>query len=419
MGTLSIPTRSRAFARRQQLKQAVLEVFANSGPRATAPFAAFSEGDWQGVLWWLDISGMALYFLDRARRLGVDSALPERVVAQLDLRLQRNRERTRVLLKDARMLAGWFDAASVDYAVLKGISLTPDSVPESSLRWQADLDFLVRRKDAHLARHYINRLGYRLRADTGKTLEFIWGSAGIADVAEMYCAGSPRAFELHIAEDDSDVLARRRTRCIEGIELSTLSPADILVQQAVHLLKHLCGEHTRVSWALELRRHVEARHGDAVYWDEVERIAAQERNGELAMGMALWLAGELFGPLRTDLREKWRAELLPVRARIWLERYARNVLMSDSTGSKYYALLRDAIPGQMHNSKSMRKLLFPSRLPLRITTPAPRESMAGRAKRWMREARHFFTRLRFHAIEGLRFGIEALRWKKAVARCER
>lgn len=423
MGIMPIPTRNSAVARRRQLKQAILEVCANADTPAASLFTGFSEDDWQGVLRWLDMSGMALYFIDRVRRSGLGSSLPERILRLLDLRLERNRERTRAMLEDVRMLAGWFDAASIEYALLKGISLTPDSVPANCLRWQADLDFLVRRKDSRLACDYISRLGYRLRLDTGDTVEFIWGSARIKDVAELYCAESPRAFELHIAQDDSDVrardvLARRRTRLLEGIELSTLSPTDILVRQALHLSKHLCGERTRISWVLEFKRHVEARRGDAAFWAEVESIANQEDNAGLAISMALWLAREFFGPLYVDHFDHRKADRLPARVRMWLQRYAHDVLISDSIASKHYTLLRAEIPGQACDSKSLRRLLIPLHLPFRITMPSPRETLAGRVGRWVTEARHFFTRLRFHAIEGLWFAIEASRWRKAVARCE-
>jgi len=46
----------------------------------------------------------------------------------------------------------------IPYALLKGFSLTPDSVPDPTLRWQTDLDFLIPKKNLQLASHYLRRL---------------------------------------------------------------------------------------------------------------------------------------------------------------------------------------------------------------------------------------------------------------------
>jgi hypothetical protein len=94
-------------------------------------------------------------------------------------------------------------------------------------------------------------------------------------------------------------------------------------------------------------------------------------------------------------------------------------LLGDSVGSKLYALLRKEIPSRPGENKSTRSTLIPSRLPFPITRPSPQERPGERAGRYLIEMRHFVTRLRFHVVENVRFAIEASRWRREVAKCER
>jgi protein involved in polysaccharide export with SLBB domain len=397
-----------------QLKEAIVASFAVAETEVRDLLDRYGQDEWNRVLWWLDISGMALYFLGRIRSAGACASVPPSVLTALEDRQARNSLRNRALMKEASILCGWFNDADLSYALLKGISLAPDSVPDPALRCQADLDFLVPRKALRLARHYVSRLGYVLQADTGRTLELRAGSAGRPNITQIYSVHSQRALELHVTEDHCALLARRRTRIVEGIRLESLSPADILVHQATHLLKHFCGEHTRLAWILEYRRHMEARRGDANFWSEVESVAAATRNGDLAMSVALWLSRELFGPGETTAGT-WTETCPPERIKLWLQLYARPSLFSDAIASKRYALLRNELEIAPGGARSVRSIFFPSRLPARIMEPSPNEELKDRLQRYSIEAKHFLTRLRFHVVEGARLAIDSMRWRRAVS----
>ena len=94
---------------------------------------------------------------------------------------------------------------------------------------------------------------------------------------------------------------------------------------------------------------------------------------------------------------------------LWLRRYARELLLSDSCASKLYLLLRRQLPNKS-DRKGTARLMIPLCLPARITQPAPGETVAGRMARYRIEASYGWQRLRFHLFEGLRFGMEALCW---------
>jgi hypothetical protein len=418
MKSRALPFRNKTTPRGRALKEAIVACFTRSD--AARLLDGYSPAEWESVQRWLDISGMALYFFDRTRQLNMQDVIAPSVEAALMRRLQRNQIRIRSLHRETAVLAGWLHGGRVAYAILKGETLTPDSVPNSAFRCQTDIDLLITRQNLTLAIHHVHRLGYKLYAKSGNTLEFRAGAPSRPDLNNIYSVHTQRALEIHLLPDDgheSTLLTRRVSRSIGGDDFETLSPPDILVQQAMHLLKHLCGEHTRLSWVMEFWRHVQARRNDLQFWRQAQSIAHQERNGNLAMGMAFWIATRMFGSIDLGEYPQWCEDALPSRVQLWLERYVLDLLMSDSAGSKLYALLRTEIPCESLEQRSTKKILFPHYLPARLTSPGPKESAQEQWERLAVEGGFFLSRLHFHVIEGIRFGIEIGRWKKALIRC--
>lgn len=416
------PIRIYTRSRTPELKAAVVASFALESSAARIRLGGFGDADWRSILRWLDISGLAIYFYHRTGEIDANSSLPRDVNAGLAHRLENNRGRINSLIEESRVLAGWFETGGVFYALLKGITLTPHSVQESVLRCQTDLDFLVAERFANLAIHYIHRLGYRLHAQSGSTLEFRAGASSLPSLSNLYSVNTQRALELHLVKEDSSecrLLQRRTTRDFGGVGIYVLSPADILVEQARHLLKHLCGEHTRVSWVLEFWRHVNSRRGDSEFWRHTEICATQLTHGDLAMGVAVWVAEELFGGAQAEVPQQWRSDALPVRVRLWLERYARRLLLSDTIGTKLYAFLREELPPGILPLRTTRQILLPRVLPAAVFDVPPNESWSRRWARYRAEARQILWRLWFHLREGIRFAIEVPRWYRTAARTGR
>jgi hypothetical protein len=419
MAKHGFPTRPRPTSRSLELKQSILAAFVFDAEQTRQRLVGFDEADWLSIFWWLDISGIAIYFLDRTQQIGIESALPQSVHSSLNQRFERNRSRTRALFDEACALSASFEADGIPYALLKGITLVPYSVPDSSLRAQTDLDFLVPATLAERAAHHIHLCGYKLHAISGNTLEYRAGAPSIPDLANIYSADTQRALELHLAPEglpESQLLERRVELCSMHTRIYSLSPEDILVQQALHLLKHLCGEHTRVSWVLEFHRHLLARRNDSPFIQRAAAHAADSFNGNLAMAIAIWASRELFAEPGVDLPEEWRECALPPRVRLWLERYLRSSLLSDEIGSKLYALLQAQVPCAASHVRTTRQILVPRRLPAPLFRSRPGERFVERRSRYVMEFNFFQRRLYFHIREGIRFIIEATRWNRAVAK---
>jgi hypothetical protein len=100
------------------LKAAVLASFLGSAREVAHQFQSHSQADWQAILIWLDISGMALYLLDRVRELNIEDSLPDSIRERLQLNLTRNRERTAALLSEAKIVADRFNQAALPFALM-------------------------------------------------------------------------------------------------------------------------------------------------------------------------------------------------------------------------------------------------------------------------------------------------------------
>jgi hypothetical protein len=403
--------------RSSRLKDAIIAAFTESAPSMRVQLDEFSVCDWKKIMFWLDVSGLALYLLDQLILLGVEDCVPWEILMRLWQNLDDNRKRTASLFNEAIAVNEEFRKRKITFALLKGITLWPESVPNIALRCQVDLDLLVRDSDATEANAALGRLGYEVCAVSGNTREYKAGAFGTTTLKDIYKVRKERALDLHLLSAPSgrcDRLNRADFRRIKGEIFRVLSPPDVLVQQAIHLFKHMCSEHTRAFWVLEFWRHVMARHDDLEFWRTVDAIAANEWQADIAIGGATMLTTLMFGEFAPYALTRW-SDQLPPGIRLWIQMYGRRILLSDSPCSKLYLLLRPQLVSNPDTVRAARRrLMFPVHLPPRVTRGETGEPFVHRLNRYWAQTRFTFLRMRFHAGEGLRFAIESLRWQRRL-----
>jgi hypothetical protein len=416
---------TRTKRRSLRLKEAVIASFWEPAPSLRARFSEFSLADWQKVMNWLDVSGLALYLYDRLRTLEIQDCLPSSILWRLRNNLADNRDRTDWLFTEAVAVSQSLMSSKIDFALLKGVTLPAESVPDATLRCQTDLDMLIRESDAHRTQECFKLHGYELDVVSGKTWEFKAGTTGLSTVRDIYRVRADRAIDLHLFPDRKngsttsptlDRLDRVQVRSIHGVSLPVLSPADIFIQQATHLFKHMCSEHTRAFWVLEFWRHISARRNDAAFWRQVEAIAASEPQADLAIGAAILLTSLVFGPCAPEQLARWSLDRLPPAVCLWIQMYGRHILLSDNPRSKLYLLLRKQLrPDSATERTARRRLIFPVHMPQRVTRAGANERFTSRFLRYRAQARFFMIRLGFHTSEGLRLAFESIRWQRRLA----
>jgi hypothetical protein len=403
---------------RMQIRSAVLHCFCDPPPDQCSRLLCLNRADWQRLLFWLDTSGLALYFLERMKELRLSDRLPPEVLARLQRNLIDNTERTWGLVDESIAIQKEFQDVDLSYAVLKGFSLWPHSVPRPELRSQLDLDYLVAEKSAPEARRILEGRGYRLHAVSGRSWEFKTSHPPGRSLAELYDAIPFRAVELHIeteAESAHSVLARAGKRPFHGISMPVLSPADLFLGQGMHLFKHVCSEFSRTAHLLEFQRHVVARRDEAAFWREVRSVAVGNPRACWALGVVTLLITRTMGDFAPEALQSWTVDRLPDAARYWVEKYGCRSVLADFPGSKLYLLLQRQLEAAgIPTKRSLRRSLFPVKLPPPVLLASPQASWPERIRGYAAQLRFIFFRLRFHTVEGCRYMWESFRWEQQM-----
>ena len=113
----------------QQARLAALLTLCDPPSQQSLRMPTVSAKEWEKLLKWLHISGLALYFLNRAVELDLCDLLPPSVVARLHQNLIDNTQRTRSMIAESIAIQQGFQKENLTYSILKGISLCPGSVP--------------------------------------------------------------------------------------------------------------------------------------------------------------------------------------------------------------------------------------------------------------------------------------------------
>lgn len=384
-----------------------------------ARFAPFAERDWASTADWLHTSGLALYFVGRVKALCIEDVIPTRMLRALEENQAQNCVRTADLFDEFTRVNAELQRAGVTYLNLKGFTVAPRACADPTQRYQHDLDFLVCQRDVELCRQAVERHGYRLTAMSGNTWEFRAGAAEVATMRDLYKVRSQRNLEVHIVpagNHEDERLARMQLRMWNGFEFPALADSYQLLAQAQHLFKHLQGEWTRAAWLLEYATAIRSHGADEAFWRETVAAVEGDPGMKVGIGLVNLITSRAFGVALDPGFRECTLEALPVRVRLWADRYEDEVLFCEHPGSKLYLLLRDVLlEGQPGWKRERRRRLFPVRIPPATMMVSRSDGAWLRAQSaWVR-MRFVWSRLCFHVTKGLHYKVEAARWKRMVA----
>lgn len=414
---------SQRFSREQRIREAVLLSFSDPVPgqiEQLEQLMQLTSREWKTLLHWLDISGLALYLLDCFLQLRLLDALPKSVVDDLQQKMKDNTQRTRGMVDESVAIQREFQKTGLCYAVMKGISLSPSSVPRPELRHQFDNDYLIAEKDAPEARRILERRGYRLYAISGRTWEFKVNEIPNMSLKDLYKDLPYRAVELHLEAETAGQISpldRVQYREMPGIIMPVFSPIDLFIGQALHAFKDVCSAFFRTAHLLEFYRHVLARRDDDLFWRELRARAEADQKTRIGIGVVTYLLASILGDFAPEALTAWTVEVLPPSMRLWVDLYGRRAVFGEHPGSKLYLLLQQELEiWNVSANRSVKESLWPSRLPPAVIHAADDETLSTRIARYRVQARFIFSRLRFHLVEGLRYTIESYRWHRHLDR---
>ena len=389
-------------------------------------WASFGQREWDHALAWLDLSGLALYFLQRLRRSDSLDALPLHARAALESRSADNQLRTRQILVEFRTFIEAFDQARVQYAVLKGISLLPDYCPEMEFRTQYDHDVLVAPGSLDAARRALENAGFRPKLKENEEAPLVYRRVQ-PDVRfsqksqALYSPKLSRSIELHQtlweeAEErihvglSDDFLERGRIREWEGICFRALSDEDCLLFQILHAFKHILRNWCRLSIFLEVSYFLNRRSSDDLFWRSFEGRIENVRWAREATLIVFTLAEQLFGVVVPEQFRKTLNSPASPALHLWIERYGRQSAVSNFHGDKCSLFLhREFVDDPSEWATIRRRRLFPLHRPHRPPAVVFQRGFSALGRIWMEKA-HAFRRLGFHGFAGLRYLLEYPRW---------
>jgi Uncharacterised nucleotidyltransferase len=405
----------------KKIREALLLVFCDPIPTECLRLWLLSRADWQRALRWLDIGGLALYFLDRLEQHNLTSLLPAHVLDRLHCNLADNTMRTAALMTEWIGINRAFQSAGLSYATLKGFSLGPPSVPRLEFRSQLDLDFLIAEASAPEARRLLEQRGFRIRGSHGRSWEFVAHDEQDLTLRDLYKPTPHRYLELHLesSSSPSPLLKRPELRRMHDLCLPVLQPVDLFLGQGLHVFKHLSGESTRASHLVEFRRHCIARSGDLDFWRRLRLLAENDPRHPIGLGVVILLITRLMGPFAPPAFTSWAVDPLPPAARLWAETCAHDVILSSPPCTKLYLLLEEVLASAgIPPRHSAARVLFPRKLPQSSVPVEIRERLAVRLGRRWRRINFILVRARFHLVENLRYWRISRRFRKSLARID-
>jgi hypothetical protein len=396
----------------QTFRNAVLSSFSQPSADSVVKLSSFNEKQWQTNLRWLDTSGLALYLLGHLRQHGHLYLLPAQVAVRLQQNLADNTARNAELFAEAIEISRLFTSAKLLFAHTKGFTLSPDSVPEPALRCQLDLDLLIHEEHAEDAQRILEARGYRLDVKVSKTWEFRADVSEAATINNLYKIKPQRSIDLHLVSPTT-LRQRITTRSFAGIMLPVLTPADQYVTQAKHLLKHLCCAFTRAAWLLEFRRHTLAHQDDATFWNQVVQQVKEAPDATLALAFASLLSSEIFGDAIPVALKRYISATITPPIHLWIKLYGAKALTADFPGTKIYLLLKAEVhPKILKPTQRRHSDLVPFRLPRMIAHGYKGENLFSSLHRYRTQFFYLLFRLRYHCVEGLRYGLENFRFQR-------
>lgn len=426
--TASLPVRFNDIAFQSQdehlTREAVLLIFCDPPPQQCSRLLHLSRREWQKLLRWLDLSGLALYFFDRVIELRLVDVIPAPVFESLERRLIQNTQRTLSMTAESIAIQCEFQRAGLRYAVMKGLSLWPNSVPRPELRLQFDLDYLVGDEDLQEARDILVRTGYRPSASSEKCWKFVRNERWTLTLKDVYRDTGSWAVELHDASVGSgrtSPLLRLEWRVLCGLSMPTLSPVDFFLRQGLHAYKDVCSQFFRLSLLIEFYRHVLFRRDDDDFWKALHQEAHGDPQAALGLGVVILLITQVMGEFAPEALTHWTVERLPRPAYLWVVTYGRRIVLGSFPGSKLYRLLKRELAAGVPPAEHPLRYSPGSSGPL---SPAmldyPLETFTTRLIRFVRLMRYRMqldlipSRLRFYGMEDLRLTWEARRWRRMM-----
>ena len=320
--------------------------------------------------------------------------LPDWVRSRIDQNLANNAERWQRAKIAYQELHAAFQAAGLEFAVLKGFSHCPLFIDDPRHRWQSDFDLwfprdqVLRARDVAAALHYVPATGFERHPIDH--LPVMIRRKGWHWRGDYFDIDMPFAVELHFRlwDQKTERLSpggldqfwqRRRPRLLEGLSFTALHPTDALGHAALHSLRHLLRGDLRPSHIYELASFLHKNSGDAGLWNEWAAFHPASLRRLEAIPFALaqhWFDCRLPAAVQSEIGD------LPAGVSRWLETHSASPLAALFHPNKDELWLHwSLLDSPADRLTVLSRRLFPAQLPPLIDSVSARQYLPYLASR--------------------------------------
>lgn len=365
-----------------RLRMGIVRALAGDPVPQLEEFGQVRDRDLEGLLLWLDESGLALYFLRRVEEHHALAFLPAVLQEGLISRQEQNRGRVAEMLREFARVNDLLRSAGVRYAFVKGFTLVPDFCPDADIRHHNDIDVVIHPDSFARTIEVVHASGYRLgyTQATGEHRFYLPLPRLSPGMHDIYRAPDVGILELHasMCESPDDIPLRLpepfdclETQELRDITFPTLSRPDKFLVQTLHTFRHLAGGWIRLSWLYEVARFLHTNR-EVELWNAFCDRAGSNQRLRNACGVTLSLASNVFrAPFPEPLRA-WCVDELPSALRNWaLSAGTRWALSSAPDNRSPILIQRHFLGSDLVWGRYLRRRLLPFEAVVQRVKPDP------------------------------------------------
>lgn len=422
----------------RDLARAVLARLRPSRESSTATdLRRFGVRDWQQTMDWLVDSDLALYFLHHLQTSNETEIIPAQILRHLENCFEDNQLRWERLAEIFGRITQGFQQEGMPFAAIKGLSLVPDYCPNALLRTPSDLDFLIEKKDLHLAQRVLEMAGYHPKVTSGIDLKFWRPSAKIPTISDNpYSVNTEPLVELHLAfwENEHQIplaepfsLEHVVSHSWRNLSFPVLDETHAFLLQIVHVFLHIAKCWVKLCWLLEIGSFMSKRSHDEDLWRKINEQMLQFPGLIEFAGVVVSLVKIVFESPTPKITETWLHSLRP-SSRLWLEKYAETWAVDEHPfrRSGFFRpaklalfLHQQYVPDQHLRKQVIHQRLFPWKRPdQQVSFPGDYQPARSLRSQWLRGT-FVMNRIKYHAGSTLRYLGEAPLWRYRMNRATR
>ncbi len=377
--------------------------------------AGLTDPERTRFLEWCDVRQVALLLAHVSR-----PQLPAWVGDEVFQKAARYELRFERLKRDLFEIVEAFNAARLEFVMLKGLSHAPALSPDARVRAQGDIDLWLTGSSVYEARDVLTSLGYvplvasksRHLAPMAKPSDWKWRG-------DLYDPDMPISVELHyeLWSEQAEYIAvpdltqfweRKKLRDFDGHGINVLCDEDLLGFATLHLLLHLLHGELPLQRAWEIGRFLDGHINDDAFWASWRSLhSAALRKMETCI---FYLVVRWF-ECRSIREHEANFQKLPPRVKLWLERSSLALLTREWEPNKLELLLHLAlIESRKRKARIAFRRLIPISLPSFVDRTASRTSFAGKLLKALRQRQLITARLRRHLATFFPTLFDGLRW---------